>query len=63
MAATLAHCQQLVDKLRVLSASDEAAKIDQVRLPLALPRQIDVFEFHQFMMSRPGKLSLSSRLP
>ena len=32
MAATVAHCQQLIDKLRVLSASDDAAKMEQVRL-------------------------------
>ena len=30
MAATVAHCQQLIDKLRVLSVSDDAAKIEQV---------------------------------
>jgi hypothetical protein len=30
MAATVTHCQQLVDKLRVLSASDDAAKLEQV---------------------------------
>ena len=32
MAATVAHCQQLIDKLRVLSVSDDAAKMEQVRL-------------------------------
>jgi hypothetical protein len=31
MAATVAHCQQLVDKLRVLSTSDDAAKLEQVQ--------------------------------
>ena len=30
MAATITHCQQLVEKLRVLSASDDAAKVEQV---------------------------------
>jgi hypothetical protein len=35
MAAAAAHCQQLVDKLRVLSASDDAAKIEQARSSFA----------------------------
>ena len=36
MAATVAHCQQLIDKLRVLSVSDDAAKMEQVRLRRAV---------------------------
>ncbi len=35
MTAAVAHCQQLVDKLRVLSASDDAAKIEQARSSFA----------------------------
>lgn len=34
MAATVAHCQQLVEKLRVLSASDDAAKVEQAQKTL-----------------------------
>ena len=60
MAATVAHCQQLIDKLRVLSVSDDAAKMEQVRLRARSRNAI--WERSGDNMLRRKKLSGSSRL-